>query len=410
VRQTLDYVLDHMTSAEAGFFSAEDADSEGEEGKFYVWTSSELDAVLSESDAALAATVWNLVPEGNFADESSGRRNGANIPHLTRPLHEIADHLGMESPQLERRLGAIRRTLFAAREGRIHPLKDDKVLTDWNGLMIAALARAGLVLHEARYLGAARRASDFVLEHMRRQDGRLLHRYRDGEAAVPGFLDDYAFLTWGLLELYDATLDPRILASALALQDATIELFWDEHQGGFFFTAADDERLLVRHKEVYDGAIPSGNSVAMHNLLRLSRLTGRSDLGERADRIVDAFAGQLVRQPSAHTHLLAAVTLAARPSLEVVIVGDPERADTRSLLGTARSRSSPEMALLLLPVGDAAPPVRDLVPYAAEFQCVDGKATAYVCRDLACQRPTTEPEELARLLTTPRPGLQAPPA
>jgi len=396
-RQTLDYVLRRMTSADGAFFSAEDADSEGKEGKFYLWTLAEVRAALSEDDAALAAAVWNLSTEGNFADTVSGRRSGANIPHLAAPLIEVARRLALPAVRLEARLEAIRAALHEARERRMHPLRDDKVLADWNGLMAAAMSRAGQALAEPEYVNAARRAVNFVFERMRDRNGRFLHRYRDGEGAVPAFLDDYAFLTWALLELYEATLEPDHLARAFALQDESIDRFW-HREGGLYLTAQDDEPLLVRPREVSDGAIPSGNSVVMSNLLRLAGLTGRTDLADKANAIVDAFAGQLGHMPSAHSHLMSGLLLASGPSLEVVIVGDPEREDTRRLVDSARSRYLPGLAILLVPEGEAGRTIRRLAPFTSDFAAVDGTAAAYVCHDFSCQLPTTDPDELIRAL------------
>jgi uncharacterized protein YyaL (SSP411 family) len=292
----------------------------------------------------------------------------------------------------------VRRKLFDHREQRIHPLKDDKVLTDWNGLMAAAMARAGRVFGDSSYIAAARSAVDFVLETMRAKDGRLMHRFRDGDVAVPAFLDDYAFLTWACLELYDATLEPRYLGLAIELQDEAIELFRDPDDGGMFFAALDNERLLVRQKEVYDGAMPSGNSVTAANLVRLERLTGRSEYGKRAHQLVEAFAADLNRAPSAHTHLMAALQMAAGHSIEVVIAGDPSSELTKELLATVRASYLPQAVVLLLPDGDAGAPLKKLAPFVESYGSLDGTPAAYVCRNFACEMPTSDPEKLAGLL------------
>jgi uncharacterized protein YyaL (SSP411 family) len=281
----------------------------------------------------------------------------------------------------------------------VRPLLDDKVLADWNGLMIAALARAARVLDSPEHLEAARTAADFVLGEMRDASGRLLHRYRESSVSVPAFLDDHAFLTWGLLELYDTTLDPAFLTRAVELQRATVDLFWDHKHGGFFFTATDNEQLLVRQKEVYDGAIPSGNSVAMANLVRLHKLTGRSEYADRAESLRRAFAGQVERTPSAHAQLITAAAAAAG-GIEVAIVGDPGADDCRALVDAYRSLYLPHAVLLLVPTGEAGDKVRDLAPYAEAFTPIEGKAAAYVCRNFACELPVTDPEDLARLLRT----------
>jgi uncharacterized protein len=398
VREVVGYVLRDMTSDEGGFFSAEDADSEGEEGKFYLWSIDQVRDVLDEGEAAFAIDLFNLNPEGNYLDESTRSRNGSNIPHLKETHADAAKRHGMASEEFERRLEAVRTKMFQAREKRIHPLKDDKVLADWNGLMAAAMARAGRVFDNDRWIAAAAKAARFVETAMAAPDGRLMHRFREGSVAVPAFLDDYAFLTWAHLELYDATLDQRHLARAVALQDETIERFWDDANGGFYFTPADAEQLLVRQKEVYDGAMPSGNSVAMANLVRLSRLTGRAAFADRADAVAAAFSSDLARAPSAHTHLMAAMQTASGPSLEVVIAGESGAPDTSELLTVVLSRYLPEAVVLVVADGKAGEQIRKLAPFTENYASIDGKAAAYVCRDFQCKLPTTDPAKLAELL------------
>ncbi len=398
VREILAYVVRDMTSPKGGFYSAEDADSEGEEGKFYLWTVDEVRAALSDEQAEFAIGVFNLDPEGNFLDEATKRQTGTNIPHLQESHTEAAGRRGLDSTAFDSHLDEIRRKLFDIREKRIHPLKDDKILTDWNGLMAAALARAGQVFRDDAYVTAASRAVDFVWITMRSKDGRLMHRYRDGSVSVEGFLDDYVFLTWACLELFDATHDPDLLARAIDLQEETDRRFWDETLGGYFFTSDDAEELLVRQKEAYDGAMPSGNSVAMANLVRLGRLTGRTDFSERGTEVAEAFADQASRMPSAHTHLIAALQFAVSPSLEIVIAGDPGAPDTARLLDVVHSRYLPQSVVLVVPDGDAGTSIRKLAPFAENYASIDGKAAAYVCRNYQCQLPATDPDKLGELL------------
>jgi len=397
-REIIAYVLRDMTSPDGGFYSAEDADSEGEEGLFYLWTVADVGRVLGKENGAFAAAVWELSEDGNFSDEIRGERTGSNIPHLRESHSDAASSTSMTQEDFDKRLEDIRSRLFATREQRIHPLKDDKVLADWNGLMAAALAYAGRVFDEPEWVVAAERSTDFVLHRMRAKNGRLLHRYREGEASVPAFLDDYVFLTSAMLELYDATLDARYLERALKLQQETVELFWDTGNGGFFFTAADNEELLIRQKEIYDGAIPSGNSVAAENLVRLARLTSNTELAQRADSIFSAFSSEASRLPSAHSQLMSALQLAAGPSLEVVIVGEPGNDDTKVLLRTLRAAYLPQAAVLLVQPGEAGATIRRLAPFTKPYGPVGGRAAAYVCRDFQCQLPTTDPEKLAELL------------
>ncbi|MFC1873730.1 thioredoxin domain-containing protein [Chloroflexota bacterium] len=397
-RQIFTYVLRDMTAPEGGFYSAEDADSEGEEGKFYLWTQEEIKHILSADEAGLFLKVFNIEEGGNYRDEVGEGKTGRNIPHLTESLEQCAVELSLSVTVLQQRLEAIRQKLLAYRDKRIHPHKDDKVLTDWNGLMVAALARGARVLDEPRYAGAARRAVDFILKNMLNAEGRLWHRYREGEAAVPAHLDDYAFLIHGLLELYETTFDVDYLKRALELNQRLIEHFWDSDQGGFYFTADDGEELLLRQKEIYDGAVPSGNSIAMLNLIRLGRLTAHPGLEEKAAGIGRAFF-ELVRQsPSAYTQLMVAVDFAVGPSYEVVIAGDAQNSDTVEMLRVINRRFIPNQVVIFLPAGIDSTELRHIAPFTQYQSTIDGQATAYVCQNYNCELPTTDTDEMLRLL------------
>jgi uncharacterized protein YyaL (SSP411 family) len=386
--EVLAYCLRDLADPRGGFHSAEDADSEGEEGRFYLWTRAEVLAVLGEVEGELFARVHEITPEGNYREEASGKRDGRSIPHLARTLSAWAAELGLDEAGLRARLEGARTKLLEVRSRRVRPLKDDKVLTDWNGLLVAALARAAAAFDEPRYLAAARGAADFALAHLRDQDGRLFKRWRAGEAAFPGVLEDYAFLVWGLIELHQAGFEVRDLEQALALNAAMLEHFEDEGAGGFFTSADDAEELLFRHKEVYDGALPSGNSVAAWNCLRLARLTGQSELEEAARRTLAAF-GSAARAPAAHTLYLLALDQALGPSFEAVIAGDPAAPDTRAMLRAFQARYLPHLVLLQRPEGES-PAIAALAPFTREQKSRAGKATAYVCRNQACRAPTTD--------------------
>ena len=397
-REIITYVLRDMTSPEGAFYSAEDADSEGEEGLFYLWTISEVERILGKEDAAFAAPVWNFETDGNYADEVKGRRTGRNIPHLTRSHEDMARVLEMTEQEFEKRLESVRSRLFEVREERVRPLKDDKVLADWNGLMVGAIAFAGRVFDEPEWVQAAQKAAEFVFEEMRTKSGRMLHRYREGDASIPAILDDYVFMTTAMLELYDATFEPKYLERAVELQQQTCELFWDTKRGGFYFTAADNEELLVRQKEIYDGAIPSGNSTAADNLIRLARLTSDDEHLQRANHVFAAFSSDANQMPSAHSQLMSALQRGVGPSLEVVIAGEPGAEDTAALIATVREMYLPQVAVLLVPPGESGAKIRKLAPFAESYEPVDGKAAAYVCRDFTCQLPTTDPSKLRELL------------
>jgi len=398
-REIAAYVARDLTSPEGAFYSAEDADSEGEEGKFYVWTTDELREVLGPEEAALFARVYGAEPKGNWIDPAGGHLTGTNILHLTEDPAAAAREAGLDPAILARRLEGDRLALLQARSRRIRPLRDDKVLTAWNGLMIAALAKASVALSDPALAEAALRAMAFVEQNLLRGDGRLFARWRDGEAAHPAYLDDYAFLAWGSLELYGATFDPAHLERALALAGDMERLFWDGAEGGFFFTGSDAEPLLARTKEIYDGALPSGNSVAVLVLLRLARMTGRSDLEQRAEETVRAFAGSVRRLAAAHTQLLAALDFAFGPTREVVIAGAADRPETAELVRTARTGFRPRTVLLLREPGAAGEALARLAPDTSAQGPVNGAPAAYVCENFVCAAPVTDPAALASALT-----------
>ena len=389
-REIFTYVLRDMTDQEGGFYSAEDADSEAEEGKFYVWTTDEIRQVLGGEQAGLVIKVFNLSDGGNFREQGTVELSGTNILHLQRPLSDSAAEIGMTADELHQGLESARQKLFEVREQRIHPYKDDKILTDWNGLMIAALAKAAQALNEPDYANAAMRAADFILRDMRSPDGRLFHRYRDGEAGISAHVDDYAFLIWGLLELYEATFKIRYLEFALDFTKDLLTYFWDEETGGLFFSAEDAEDMIVRQKEIYDGAIPSGNSVAALNLLRLSRMTARSEFEDKAWQITKTFADNVRQIPMAHTQLLSALDFGFGPSLEVVIAGKSSSRDTQAMVDAVRRQFSPNKVLLFVPGETLSPDITEIAEFTRYQTSIDGKATAYVCRDYVCSAPTTD--------------------
>ncbi|RLD93606.1 MAG: thioredoxin domain-containing protein, partial [Bacteroidetes bacterium] len=274
--------------------------------------------------------------------------------------------------------------------------KDDKILTDWNGLMIAALAVAGRVLNDQAYITAAKKAADFVWKTLRDEDGLLLKRFRDGEAGLPAHLDDYAFFVWGLLEIHQADFETEYLKRALGLNQAMLDTFWDQESGGLFFSAAGQTDLIHRSKEIYDGAIPSGNSVAAMNLMRLGRLTSNLDYEEKAFQIGNSFAGQINIVPQGHTHFLSALLFAYGPSYEVVISGDRNADGTREMLNRLRTHYSPNKVLHIRPQEDSS--LLSLIPALQYQEVLEGKATAYVCQNFKCNEPTTDPDEMIKLL------------
>jgi len=397
-KEIFTYVLRDMTDQKGGFYSAEDADSEGVEGKFYVWTEDEIRKVLKGKEADLIINVYNIDKTGNFRDEASGENTGANILHLERTLTEVAFKNKTSVDELKERVEAARQKLFTARNKRIHPHKDDKILTDWNGLMIAALAKGAQACNEPEYADAAKRAANFILTNMRRPDGRILHRYRDGHAAILANVDDYAFLIWGLLELYETIFDVHYLQTALDLNNEMIKHFWDDQNGGFYFTADDAEELIVRQKEIYDGAIPSGNSVAVVNLFRLARITAEPELEEKANKIMLAFSEDVRSVPSGYTQMMVGLGFGIGPSYEIVIVGHPQAKDTKEMLNSLRKHFIPNKVVLLRPSDQEEPDIIRLAKFTEYQSSLDGKATAYVCLDYSCKMPTTDTEEMLELL------------
>ncbi len=398
VGEIFTYVLRDMTAPEGGFYSAEDADSEGVEGKFYVWTQEEIKAILGKGEAQLVSQIFHVEERGNFLEEASRKHTGANILFQGKPLSETALDLGMPVEELEEHIRSAGRRLFEVRERRVHPHKDDKILTDWNGLMIAAFAKGARVLGDPARAEAAGRAADFILTRMRRPDGRLFHRYRDGHAGIPAHLDDYAFFIWGLIELYEATHRVRYLKTAIELNGLMLAHFWDEEKGGLFFAADDSERLIVRKKEAYDGAIPSGNGVAMLNLLRLARMTGNAGLEDRAAGIARAFSGQIKEMPSAFAQFLIAADFGIGPSHEVVIAGPTGSKETRAMLAALKKPFQPNMVSLFRPSDSESPEIDDIAPFVRNHRPIEGRATAYVCMNHACHAPTTEIDSMLEML------------
>ena len=390
-REIFHYVLRDMQSPEGGFYSAEDADSEGEEGKFYVWTPQEIEEVLGEKEADIFCAAYGVTEEGNFEHGTS------ILNQIGIRMEEVAETYQLPLKELEDKLAKWRRKLFEAREKRVHPGKDTKILTSWNGLMIAALARGGRVLGEVEYTDAAVKAARFISDHLIKEDGRLLARYCDGEAAFPGYLDDYAFFTWGLMELYEATFKADYIKQALFLTREMFELFKDEEQGGFYFYGKDAESLFARPKEVYDGATPSGNSVAAFNLIRLAKLTSDEQLLQEAHVQIRAFAKAVEASPISHSFFLMAVLLVQGKSKEILISGPPNDVKTKEMIRLIQRAYLPEAVISLDSRNDDATTMKWFVPRSEELQKTPGPKV-YICENYACQSPVSDMEELKKQL------------
>ncbi len=391
-KETLDYVLRDLVTAEGGFYSAEDADSEGEEGKFYLWTSQEIKLSLPPEDADLAIKLFDIKTKGNYFDPTKDN-DGKNILHLSKPLDQVALESNLSIDELIGKLGKITNILFGVREKRVHPAKDDKILVDWNGLMIAALARAGQVFGEQKYIEAASKAADFILKEMITQEGKLHHSYVKGEKAFLGFLDDYAFLVFGLIELYEAGFNAKYLAISVELTKKMATEFLDKQNGGFFFSIKDSTEGVPRIKQTYDGAVPSGNSVALLNLLRLAQITGETSFEDYAKKMLYGFAEEVKSQPLGHSFFLVGLDFALGPSSNLVLVGESNDLNTLSMREALRKNYLPNLAVTLWTAEKAKATQPGVI-----YEKIEDKTTAYVCRDKTCMPPTTSVEKMLELL------------
>jgi uncharacterized protein YyaL (SSP411 family) len=386
-RECVDWVLREMVTPGGGFASSQDADSEGEEGRFFAWTPEEIAAILGAKRGSRAAAWFGVTDEGNF-------EHGRSALWRHDPPAELAARLRCDPHELEADMEGARSELWEAREKRVHPGTDDKVLVSWNGLMISALAQAHQVLGEARALDAARRAASFVLESMRRPDGRLFATSRGGRAHLDAYLDDYAFLIQALIDLYESDFDERWIQEALALEAIVAERFADTEKGGWFTTASDHETLIARLKNPHDGALPSGNGVQALNLLRLAELTGRGELSRRAETGIRSLGAMVNHYPAAFSQLLLAVDFLAAGPREIVIAGEPAGEAASRMIDVVRRTFLPQR--VVASAREGADPA--LLPLVEGKQAGPGGARAYVCRNYACREPVDSPEDLGRVL------------
>lgn len=392
-KEILEYVRRDMRSKKGGFYSAEDADSEGEEGKFYLWTVDEVRDILKD-DADLFLEIFNCESEGNWIDPMHGGKVVTNILHLQTTFDESRSKKNLNAGALEIKIALAQKQLFEARKKRVHPHKDDKILADWNGLMISAFAKAAQVFDEKKYIEIAESAVKFILKDMTLPNGRLLHRYRNGKADVAGNLDDYSFFIAALLDLYEATFEVEYLNKALGFQNDLIKYFWDEQDGGFFFTANDSEKLLVRQKEIYDGAIPSGNSFALLNLVRLHRFTGRTEFEDKASQMIKTFSQIIKTSPSAYTQFLSGLDFYIGPSKEILLVGNDDE-KVKKFLRIFREAFIPNKVIIYKKDGieDSLSKVAD---FTEAYSAIDKVAAVYVCENFSCKPPITSELDLHR--------------
>jgi uncharacterized protein len=406
-RRIFDYVLRDMTEAGGAFYSAEDADSapdasrptEKSEGSFYIWSAEEIRALVAAPVSDWFFHRYGVMEGGNVLHDPHGEFTGRNILYQANEVEDTALHFERPVEEIREALDRAGETLLAARGKRPRPHLDDKVLTSWNGLMISALAKGGAVLDEPRYAAAARRAAEFTIGQMYdAASGILLRRYREGDAAIPGFLDDYALFVQALLDLYEAQFDLRHLELALKLTAKQRELFEDTERGAFFSSVEGDRELVLRVKEDYDGAEPSGNSIALSNLQRLAQMFNREDLRASAERLLTAFAARLLAAPVALPQMLAACAFRLGQARQIILVGDRDADGTKALLRRLAGRFVPDKIVLLVDSEAARAALSAAIPAVAAMEKVDGRPSAYVCREYACQMPVNTAEAFAELI------------
>ena len=405
-RRIFEYVLRDMTDKDGGFYSAEDADSVIDpakpevkgEGAFYVWTREEIAQAVGEPAASWLCYRYGVGPHGNVESDPHDEFAGKNILFEAHTVEETAERFSEPVEKVNRELAKAAERLLTERSKRVRPHLDDKVLTAWNGLMISAFAKGGAVLGEPRYSAAATHAAEFILSRMYDgKTGALLRRYRQGDAAISGFLDDYALFTQALADLYETEFDVRYLQTAVRLAEKQRELFEDHEHGGFFSTAMGDASLLIRMKEDYDGAEPSGNSIAASNLLRLAQMTGRQDFRSSAEKTLEAFASRINGMPSAVPQMLVAYEFSLSKPKQIILVGDRSTAPAREMLGVLHSRFLPERIVLFVDA-TSRQTLAGYIPAVETMIAVDGKTTAYVCENYTCKLPTTDAAKFGELL------------
>lgn len=383
--EILSYILRDMTSPDGAFYSAEDADSENEEGKFYLWTKKEIQNLLTDSESEFLINNLDVKEDGNWIEQSTGNNNGTNILNLSKTRYKL-------SKNLIQQIEPIRKKLFDYRKTRIHPFKDDKILTDWNGLIISALARASQAFDNELFSKAAEISADFIMENLIDNDGKISHSYKNGISVFSSTADDYSFFICGLIDLYEATFKTIYLKKAIELSEYFIKHYWDSINGGFFFTSDDCEQIISRQKEIYDGAVPSANSVAILNLLKLSKYSGNSNYENYALKIIKAFSVQIDKSPSAFTQALSGLDFAFGDSYEIVIAGEKKTKDSADIIKEFRKIFLPNKIIIFKSSEDNE--ILDIAPYVINQNPIDNKTTLFLCKNYNCSLPLNEMEQI----------------
>jgi uncharacterized protein YyaL (SSP411 family) len=382
VDETVTYLLREMLHSEGGFYSTQDADSEGEEGKFFVWTPGQVNQVLGEDQGEIFCRIFDVSEQGNF--------EGKNILHPILTVEQASKFFRRDRSEIETLLTEGKRKLFLEREKRVKPFRDEKIITSWNGLMLSGLAEAIKISPQPAYVEAANRTIDFIFTRLFR-DGRLLHTYKDGKAKHPGYLDDYSFLALGLLDVYGATFDRAVLERAMDLTEIMLREFWDDAGGAFFYTGKSHELLISRTKPVFDGSIPSGNAAASQLLLRFYHLTGKEDYLKRAEKVLRSYYDVMENQPFGFAHMLCALDLYLNNSKEIVVVGKRGDGETTELLNEIHGHYLPDKLLQFVAPDES---LEQISPLLEGKKQVGGKPTVYICENFTCSAPITTREEL----------------
>ncbi|GGJ60003.1 thioredoxin domain-containing protein [Virgibacillus salexigens] len=387
--QLITFILREMTTKDGAFYSAIDADSEGIEGKYYVWDYQEIIDILGEKLGDIYTRCYDITPEGNF--------EGKNIPNLIEAnIEQLASELKLPEKMIMNKLETARQALFTERQKRVYPHVDDKILTSWNGFMIAAFAKAGKAFQNQNYIATSEKAISFIEDHLI-DHGRLMARYRDGDTRYPAYIDDYAFLLWGYIELYEATFKLAYLQQAKQLADQMLALFWDRENGGFYFTGEDSEALIARDKEVYDGAIPSGNSVAAVMLARIGYLTGNTTYLDHVEEMFYTFYEDIERQASASPFFIQSLLLIDKPTKEVVVIGSDTDPKKQAFLQQLQEMFLPDVSVLSLENKEQAKGIAD---FATAYEQINDATTIYICENFACKQPTTDLAEALKAITS----------
>jgi len=406
VKEVLAYVMRDMTHPEGGFYSAEDADSpkpeqpdEEGEGSFYLWSKKELYSILGKEDAEMFCLFYGVEEAGNAPFDPQHEFTGKNILYIAHSVDQTATTFNKTQHEIAATLAQCREKLFTSRTKRPRPLLDDKVLTSWNGLMISAFARAGQLLHDSNYLHAAEHSAEFILKNMFEvTSSRLTRRYRDGEAKHEAHLDDYAFFAQGMLDLYEASFDVKWLMLSVDITRTQIAMFWDPVAGGFFDTSGKDSSVLIRMKEQYDGAEPTGNSVAAMNLLRLAQIADDKDFKGKAEQTLLAFGELLQKQPAVMPQMVAAYDFSIDKPIQIIIAGRRDDPGTQAILKEVNLFFLPNKIIILLDGGEEQMKLSELNPFYSSFSMQGGKAMAYICRDYVCQLPTSDIATITKML------------